>query len=41
MFGENESIFIAKNGIPIVLSILEIRRNRYRLRRVGQENRLA
>ena len=41
MFGENESIFIAKNGIAIVLSILEIRRNRYRLRRVGQENRLV
>ena len=38
VFGKNESIFI-KNGIAIVLSILEIRRNRRRLRRVGQEPR--
>ena len=41
MFGKDESIFIAKNGIAIVLSILEIRRNRRRLRRVGQEDRLV
>ena len=34
MFGKDESIFIAKNGIAIVLSILEIR-NLRRLRRVG------
>ena len=40
VFGKNESIFI-KNGIAIVLSILEIRRNRRRLRRVGQESRLV
>ena len=40
VFGKNESIFI-KNGIAIVLSILEIRRNRRRLRRVGQEPRLV
>ena len=41
MFGKDESIFIAKNGIAIVLSILEIRCNRRRLRRVGQEDRLV
>ena len=41
VFGKNESIFIAKNGIAIVLSILEIRRNWRRLRRVGQEDRLV
>ena len=40
VFGKNESIF-TKNGIAIVLSILEIRRNRRRLRRVGQEPRLV
>ena len=40
VFGKNESIFI-KNGIAIVISILEIRRNRRRLRRVGQEPRLV
>ena len=40
VFGKNESIFI-KNGIAIVISILEIRRNRRRLRRVGQESRLV
>ena len=34
-FGKDESIFIAKNGIAIVRSILEIR-NLRRLRRVGQ-----
>ena len=37
MFGKDESIFIAKNGIAIVLSILEIR-NLLRLRRVEQED---
>ena len=40
VFGKNESIFI-KNSIAIVISILEIRRNRRRLRRVGQEPRLV
>ena len=37
MFGKDESIFIAKNGIAIVLSILEIR-NLFRLRRAKQED---
>ena len=37
MFGKDESIFIAKNGIAIVLSILEIR-NLLRLRRVEQKD---
>ena len=37
MFGKDESIFIAKNGIAIVLSILEIR-NLLRLRRARQED---
>ena len=37
MFGKDESIFIAKNGIAIVLSILEIR-NLLCLRRVEQED---
>ena len=36
-FGKDESIFIAKNGIAIVLSILEIR-NLLRLRRARQED---
>ena len=35
MFGKDESIFIAKNGIGIVLSIMEIRNLRHS-RRVGQ-----
>ena len=38
MFGKDESIFIAKNGIAIVLSILEIR-NLLRLHRAKQEDR--
>ena len=37
MFGKDESIFIAKNGIAIVLSILEIR-NLLRLHRARQED---
>ena len=37
MFGKDELIFIAKNGIAIVLSILEIR-NLFRLRRAKQED---
>ena len=37
MFGKDESIFIAKNGIAIVLSILEIR-NLLRLHRAKQED---
>ena len=40
MFGKDESIFIAKNGIAIVLSILEIR-NLLRLRRVEQEDQVV
>ena len=39
MFGKDESIFIAKNGIAIVLSISEIG-NLLRLRRVGQEDQV-
>ena len=38
-FGKDESIFIAKNGIAIILSILEIR-NLLRLRRVRQEDQV-
>ena len=37
--GKDESIFIAKNGIAIILSILEIR-NLLRLRRVRQEDQV-
>ena len=40
MFGKDESIFIAKNGIAIVLSILEIR-NLLRLHRAKQEDRVV
>ena len=40
MFGKEESIFIAKNGIAMVLSILEIC-NLRRLRRVGQEDEVV
>ena len=39
-FGKDESIFIAKNGIAIVLSILEIR-NLLRLHRAKQEDLLV
>ena len=39
MFGKDESIFIAKNGIAIVLSISEIG-NLLRLRRFGQEDQV-
>ena len=39
-FGKDESIFIAKNGIAIVLSILEIR-NLLRLHRAKQEDRVV
>ena len=40
MFGKDELIFIAKNGIAIVLSILEIR-NLLRLHRAKQEDRVV
>lgn len=40
MFGKDESIFIAKNAIAIVLSILEIRKIS-RLQRVEQENQVV
>ena len=39
-FNKDESTFVAKNGIAIVLSILEIR-NLHRLRRVKQEDQVV
>ena len=39
-FGKDESTFVAKNGIAIGLSILEIRKLR-RLRRVEQEDQVV
>ena len=39
-FGKDESTFVAKNGIAIVLSILEIR-NLRRLRRVKREDQVV